>query len=66
MKQWVRQSYKVTDDMLTKVSDATINISDLNADKNFNPIKEQNNIDDTSKSKKNTTKPGESEPIKRL
>lgn len=30
---------KVTDDMLTKVSDATINISDLNADKNFNPIK---------------------------
>ena len=42
---------KVTDDMLTKVSDATINISDLNADKKLQSNKEQNNIDDTSRVK---------------
>ena len=42
---------KVTDDMLTKVSDATINISDLNVDKELQSNKEQNNIDDTSRVK---------------
>lgn len=54
---------KVTDDMLTKVSDATINISDLNADKKLQSNKEQNNIDDTSRVKE-YNKARESEPIK--
>ena len=54
---------KVTDDMLTKVSDATINISDLNADKELQSNKEQNNIDDTSRVKE-YNKARESEPIK--
>lgn len=53
---------KVTDDMLTKVSDATINISDLNADKKLQSNKEQNNIDDTSRVKK-YNKVRESEPV---
>ena len=53
---------KVTDDMLTKVSDATINISDLNADKKLQSNKEQNNIDDTSRVKE-YNKVRESEPV---
>ena len=53
---------KVTDDMLTKVSDATINISDLNADKELQSNKEQNNIDDTSRVKE-YNKVRESEPV---
>lgn len=53
---------KVTDDMLTKVSDATINISDLNADKKLQSNKEQNNIDDTSRVKE-YNKVRELEPV---
>lgn len=53
---------KVTDDMLTKVSDATINISDLNVDKKLQSNKEQNNIDDTSRVKE-YNKVRESEPV---
>ncbi len=54
---------KVTDDMLTKVSDATINISDLNVDKELQSNKEQNNIDDTSRVRE-YNKVRESEPVR--